>query len=153
VAAPRGSLLHQQAVTVAGIFTGLTLTSLVLILNSPGAFHTPLGPITGEEYFEFVITYIAIVSAMSSVATVAYLEIAGGISEIYSFLDSLGTALFLTSVFSFMGILPLILAPFTHIGAAVVLAFEVVLLTVYFVGRRLPPRARFRGPNAPNRPR
>ena len=133
----KGSVLHQQALTVMGFFTGLTLTSLVLILNAPGPFHAPIGPLSAEQYFELVTTYVAIVGAISSVAMVAFLEVAGGLARVYSFVDKLGTNLFLLSVFGFMGILPLVLAPFTRWGAGMVLGLEVVLLVVYFVGRRL----------------
>ena len=82
--------------------------------------------------------------ALSSVAIVAFMEVAGGMAKVYSFVDKLATTLFLISVFGFMGILPLLLAPFTRWGAGVVLLLEAVLLATYFVGRRLPvtdPRA------------
>lgn len=141
---PKGSVLHQQALTVMGLFTGLTLTSLVLILNSPEAFRVSIGPLSGPQYFETVTTYVAIVGALSSVAIVSFMEVAGGMAQVYSFIDKLGTTLFLISVFGFMGILPLLLAPFTRWGAGIVLSIEVVLLVTYFVGRRLPvtdPRA------------
>lgn len=140
----KGSVLHQQALTVMGLFTGLTLTSLVLILNSPGPFHAPIGPLSGPQYFEIVTTYVAIVGALSSVAIVSFMEVAGGMARVYSFIDKLGTTLFLISVFGFMGILPLLLAPFTRWGAGLVLLLEVILLVLYFIGRRLPvtdPRA------------
>lgn len=133
----KGSVLHQQALTVMGFFTGLTLTSLVLILDAPGPFHAPIGPLSGEQYFEVVTSYVAVVGAVSSVAMVAFLEVAGGMSRLHSFVDKLGTNLFLLSVFGFMGILPLVLAPFTRWGAVLVLGLEAVLLLVYFVGRRL----------------
>lgn len=134
----KGSVLHQQALTVMGLFTGLTLTSLVLILNSPRSFHAPIGPISGQQYFELVTTYVAIVGSLSSVAIVSFMEVAGGMAKVYSFTDKLGTTLFLISVFGFMGILPLLLAPFTRWGAGIVFVLEVVLLLTYFVGRRLP---------------
>ncbi len=136
----RGSVLHQQALIVSALFTGLTLTALVLILGSPGAFRVPLGPLSGEGYFETVVTYVAVVSAICSVSTLAFLEIAGGLSQTFSLLDKLGTTMFLTSVFGFMGILPLILSPFSRTGAGVVLLAEVVLLSLYFVGRRVRSR-------------
>lgn len=134
----KGSVLHQQALTVMGLFTGLTLTSLVLILNSPRSFHAPIGPISGQQYFELVTTYVAIVGSLSSVAIVSFMEVAGGMAKVYSITDKLGTTLFLISVFGFMGILPLLLAPFTRWGAGIVFVLEVVLLLTYFVGRRLP---------------
>ena len=147
----KGSVLHQQALSVMGFFTGLVLTSLVLILNSPGPFHVAIGPLSKEQYFELVTTYVAVVGVASSVAMIAFLEVAGGLSETYSFVDKLGTALFFVSVFGFMGVLPLLLVAFTRVGAGVVLALEVVLLVTYFVGRRIapaprPPRREARAP-------
>lgn len=133
----KGSVLHQQALTVMGFFTGLVLTSLVLILTAPGPFHTSIGPLSGQQYFQTVTTYVAVVGALSSVAMLAFLEIAGGMSPTYSFVDKLGTLLFFLSVFGFMGVLPLLLAAFTRWGAVVVLVLEVVLLSVYFLGRRI----------------
>ncbi len=135
MAETKGSILHQQALTVMGFFTGLILTSLVLILNSPGPFHTSIGPLSAQQYFETVTTYVAVVGAVSSVAMMAFLEVAGGMAGAYSFVDKLGTTLFFLSVFGFMGILPLLLVAFTKWGAVTVLALEVVLLLVYFVGR------------------
>jgi hypothetical protein len=141
-----GSLLHQQALTVCGLFTGLTLATLVLILNSPAAFHISIGPISGDQYFQIVITYVALLGATSSLSMLAYLEIAGGLAQKFSVLDSLGTTFFLVSVFGFMGVLPVLLAPFTPTGAAFVLAVELVLVGTYFVARRAPPSPKARAP-------
>ena len=135
-----GSVLHQQALTVSGLFTGLTLTVLVLILNSPGPYHVAIGPISGEHYFDLVVTYVALLGATNSVALLSYLEIAGGLAQKYSALDTLGTGFFLASVFGFLGVLPILLAPYTKYGALPVLVSEVVLVATYFVVRRLPPR-------------
>lgn len=143
-----GSLLHQQALTVSALFTGLTLTALVLILNSPRTFKIDFGPVPAGVFFEIVVTSVALLGVMSSLAMLAYLEIAGGMAETYSALDSLGTVFFLTSVFGFMGILPLLLAPFTPYGAGVILAIEIVLVSTYLVVRRR-PTARRRRPTAP----
>lgn len=134
---PQGSVLHQQALTVMGLFTGLSLTSLVLILNSPGFFERPVGPLSGPEYFQTIATFVALVGFLSSVALLAFLEVAGGMAPPYSFVDKFGTTVFFLSVFGFMGILPLILAPFTVGGAAVLLGVEIALLVTYFLGRIL----------------
>lgn len=138
MAIPKGSVLHQQALIVAGLFTGLTLTALVLVLSSPAAFRVAIGPLSGSEYLATVATYIAFVGSLSSVAMLMFLEIAGGLAQTFTLLDKLGTGFFLGSVFGFMGILPLLLVPFTRTGAAVVLGVEAALLTVYFVSRRVP---------------
>ncbi len=143
---PKGSLLHQQALTVMGFFTGLVLTSLVLILDSPGPFHVAIAGLSGPQYFEMLTTYVAVVGALSSVAMLAFLEVAGGMSAVYSFTDQLGTTLFLTSVFGFLGVLPLLLAPFTRWGALVVLLVEATLVGVYVLGRHARPVGRDRTP-------
>lgn len=146
----RGSLLHQQALTVSGLFTGLTLAALVLILNSPGPFHTPVGPVSGQTYFEILVTYVAFLGAANSVAMLAYLEIAGGMKEVFSALDTLGTAFFLLSVFGFMGVLPLLLAPFSRSGAIVIFVLEVVMVSTWLLVRRInPSTSRRRDPGLP----
>lgn len=130
-----GSVLHQQALTALGFFLGLTLTALVLILNSPAAFHAPWGPLSGGEYFQTIVTYVAMVGGVSSVGLLCFLEVGGGLAPKRGFVDKLGTTLFFLSVFGFMGVLPLLLSPFTQYGALLVLAVEVALATIYFVGR------------------
>jgi hypothetical protein len=132
-----GSVLHQQALTALGFFMGLTLTSLVLILNAPGAFHAPLGPLSGEQYFQTVVTYVGMVGAVSSVGLLSFLEVGGGLSPRGGFVDKLGTTLFFLSVFGFMGVLPLLLSPFSRDGAGIVLGAELILSGVYFIGRRV----------------
>ena len=130
-----GSVLHQQALTALGFFLGLTLTSLVLILNAPAAFHAPLGPLSGGQYFQTVVTYVALVGGISSVGLLCFLEVGGGLAPRRGFVDKLGTTLFFLSVFGFMGVLPLLLSPFTQYGAVLVLVVELLLAGVYFVGR------------------
>lgn len=131
-----GSVLHQQALSVMGFLTGLVLTALVLILNTPKAFQVAIGPLSGDQYFQILSTYVATVGVVSASAMVAFLEVAGGLSKPFSFVDKLGTALFFLSVFGFMGALPLILVAFTVTGAGIVLTLELVLNSLYFLGRR-----------------
>ncbi|MFZ1023641.1 MAG: hypothetical protein WAN87_05860 [Thermoplasmata archaeon] len=130
-----GSVLHQQALTALGFFMGLTLTSLVLILDTPGPFHAPLGPLSGEQYFQTVVTYVGIVGAVTSVGLLSFLEVGGGLSPRGGFVDKLGTTLFFLSVFGFMGVLPLLLSPFSRDGAVIVLGVELILSGIYFIGR------------------
>lgn len=133
-----GSVLHQQALTVMGFFGGLTLTALVLILNSPAEFHKGIGPVTGSMYFQLVTTYVAGVGAISTIGLVAFLEVGSGMLPKFSRVDQYATGLFLVSVFGFMGILPVLLLPYTPGGALGILVIEVVLLVTYFVLRRDP---------------
>jgi hypothetical protein len=147
-----GSVLHQQALTALGFFMGLTLTSLVLILNTPGSFHAPIGPLSGEQYFQTIVTYVAIVGAVSSVGLLCFLEVGGGLSLKGGFVDKLGTTLFFLSVFGFMGVLPLLLSPFTEYGAIFMLVLEVLLLGIYFVGRRFSEHSSHTGLEPPKGP-
>lgn len=130
-----GSILHQQALTALGFFMGLTLTSLVLILNAPVAFHVRFGPLSGDDYFQTIVSYVASVGAVSSVGLLCFLEVGGGLAPPKGFVDRLGTLLFFLSVFGFLGVLPLLLSPFTEYGAGTVLSLEVVLASIYFGGR------------------
>jgi hypothetical protein len=136
-----GSVLHQQALTAMGIFMGLTLTALVLILNAPRSFHVPIGPLSPVQYFQTVATYVATVGAVSAVGLLAFLDVGGGLSEKGGFVDRLGTTFFFGSVFGFLGVLPLLLAPFTEYGAAILLVLEAVSMGVYFIGRRSSDRS------------
>jgi hypothetical protein len=136
-----GSVLHQQALTAMGIFMGLTLTALVLILNAPRSFHVPIGPLSPVQYFQTVATYVATVGAVSAVGLLAFLDVGGGLSKKGGFVDRLGTTFFFGSVFGFLGVLPLLLAPFTEYGAAILLVLEVVSMCVYFIGRRSSDRS------------
>ncbi len=140
MAASVGSVLHQQALTVSGLFTALTFTALVLILNSPGPFHTAIGPVSGHEYFGVLVTYVALLGAMSSMAMLSFLEIGGGMVAKFTPLDTLGTAFFLISIFGFMGVLPLLLVPFVEDGAGIVLVAELIMVVTYFAIRKLPSR-------------
>ena len=137
----QGSVLHQQALTALGFFMGLTLTALVLILDATASFRVALGPLSGEEYFQIVVTFVAIVGGLSSVGVVSFLDVGGGLSQKGGFVDQFGTTVFFLSVFGFMGILPLLLAPFTRVGAVVVLVVEVVLVATYLTGRSLSTRS------------
>jgi len=134
-------VLHQQGLSALGFLLGLILTSLVLILNNPSAFRVPFGSLTGEQYFETLVTYVAVVGVVSGVGVLAFLDVGGGLSQTRGFVDRFGTVLFFLSVFGFMGTLPLILAPFTRYGATVVLVLELTLVGTYAIGRRLSERS------------
>jgi hypothetical protein len=147
-----GSVLHQQAITVLGLFTGFSLTALVLLLSAPRTFQVPFGTLSGVEYFQLLVTYVALVGSVCSVGALMMVEVAGGLAELYSVLDQLATTLYVISVIAFVLILPLLLVPFTASGAGVVFLAEVVLLTLYFVARRIPLSARARARLQERRP-
>lgn len=128
---------------MTGLFTGLTLTALVLILSSPKDFEVPFGSLSGTVYFQIVATYVALLGVASSVAMLSFLEIAGGMMQTLTPIDTFGTVFFFVTVFGFLGALPLLLAPFTSSGATTVLLGEVgVLLTWAYVRRfRSAPRS------------
>jgi hypothetical protein len=128
-----GSLLHQQGVTVLGLLTGFMMTALVLILGSPGAFHAPIGAINGDEYFEILTTYVGVVGVVSIVGIVGLTQVGAGWSKLGSRVDQFAYTCFLIGLFGFTGALPLLLAPFTRVGAAIVLAVAVALFLTFSI--------------------
>ena len=126
-----GSLLHQQGVTVMGLLTGFMMTALVLILGSPGAFSSPIGPLSGAAYFQVLCTYVGLVGVVSIVGIVAMTEVGTGYAQLGSMVDKFGYTCFLVSLYGFTGALPLLLAPFTKVGSIVVLLVAVVLFLAY----------------------
>lgn len=132
MAKSEGSLLHQHGVTVMGLLTGFMMTALVLILGSPVAFHSAIGPVSGEDYFQVLSTYVGVVGAVSIVGIVALTEVGAGRAKLGSRVDKFGYTCFLLSLFGFTGALPLLLAPFTKFGAAIVLTVAVLLFLAYF---------------------
>jgi hypothetical protein len=125
------SALHQQGLTVLGLLTGFMITTLVLILGSPGSFHSSIGPISGADYFQLLATYVALVGVVSVIGMIALLEVSTGWAKVSSRVDQFGYTCFLLSLFGFIGALPLLLAPFTEYGAAIVLVAAVLLLGIY----------------------
>ncbi len=126
------SVLHQQALLVMGLFTGFALTALVVIMQSPRTFHVAVWPLSAQGYFETLTTTIALVGSVCIFGVLAAMEVAGGIAEIGSGLDKFGYACFLIGLFGLVAVLPLLLLPFTRIGAVTVIASEIILLVVYF---------------------
>jgi hypothetical protein len=127
-----GSELHQQALVVMGFFTGFSITALVVIMQASRSFHVPLGPLSAGEYFETLISTIALVDVVSVFGILATMEVAGGIAALGSGTDRFGYACFLIGLFGLVAVFPLLLFPFTSAGAAIVLVAEAILLTVYF---------------------
>lgn len=80
---------------------------------------------------------MAIVGAMSSVAIVSFMEVAGGMAKVQLYRQARNHAVPHQRLW-LHGDPSLLLAPFTRWGAGIVLLLEVILLATYFVGRRPP---------------
>ena len=61
------------------------------------------------------------------------MEVAAGLAEEESVVDKFGFACFLIGFFGLVGLLPLLLLPFTRIGSAILVGLEIILLIIYFV--------------------
>lgn len=116
-----------------GFFTGFAFTSLVIIIQSPSAFHFAVWPFSPSGYFQFLITFIAGIGAVCIIGVLSVMEVAGGIAERGSPLDNFGYAAFVIALAGFVVVLPLLLIPFTKYGAAVLSVLEAVLLLAYFL--------------------
>jgi len=128
----RESVLHQQALIVTGFFSGFALTALVVIIQAPTAFHVAVGPLSADEYFQALTTSIAVVASICVFGVLAAMEMAAGLAEEGSAIDKFGFACFLTGLFGLVGVLPLLLLPFSHVGSVILIGLEIILLFVYF---------------------
>lgn len=116
-----------------GFFTGFAITSLVVIMQSPATFKVAVWPFSAEEYFNALITSIALVATVCTFGVLSTMEVAGGMAERHSILDRFGYTCFFVGLFGLVAITPLLLIPFTEIGATLVFGVEVILLIAYFL--------------------
>lgn len=138
---------HQQNVLVMGVLGGIAFTALVLVIQSKSDFYkSAIGFSSPHYYLAFLMTSLAVVSflsIMSSVISMAILTYPEG--DLVS-LSWFGRLLFKLSIVGFGYLMPLLIYPFSIVGASVVFALDFAVLTIY--GGIL--RFKRRGPPAKN---
>jgi len=121
------SPFHQQVLLVNGFLGGIAFTGLILVLTDPNNFQPAIFKQYAVIYFYFLIAILAGSSALCVLSSLAEMQIAGGMVLPGSSTEWFGT---LTSTFGFMGFglaLPMLIFPFTIVGASVVLLMEATL--------------------------
>lgn len=98
----RSSALHQQALIVIGFFGGFAITALVETMRSQTTFHVAVWPLSPDEYFELLITVIAIVSSSCIFGSLSVMEVAGGTTAVGSQLDTFVYVCFLMASLDYL---------------------------------------------------
>ena len=118
---------------VMGFFAGFSITVLVVIMQSPTTFRVPEGFLSGEEYFQILISVISSVSVVCIFSLLSAMEVAGGNAQRGSNLDRFGYICFMIGLFGLVVTVPLLLIPYSEAGALIVFVLELILLFMYFV--------------------
>jgi|SRR5208282_1547054 len=121
------SLLHQQQLLLVGFLGGIAFTALVLVLQEQRIFEVAVWPFTSTEYFDLLIILIAMTSSACIFSSFALTGIVGAVTPSER-LRRFAIACLIIGLCGLLIVLPLLLLIFTKIGAAVIFAFEVVLL-------------------------
>lgn len=119
-----------------GFFAGFSITALVVIMQSPAAFHVSIGILSADVYFRSSRRRSLSWPASESSAP-GHDGSHRGLAPVGGRLDRFAYARFLIALFSLVSVLPLLLPPFTALGAAVFLVAEVILLAISFGDWRL----------------
>ncbi|MDA4127002.1 MAG: hypothetical protein OK452_07345 [Thaumarchaeota archaeon] len=123
--------IHEQSLSTAGFLGGISFTGLVLVLSSASTFNTPVWIIPAEGYFVIVATSLAITSTLFIVASLSMQQVASGTADIDSPKADFAVYCFLLGVLGFLIDLPLLLVPFTTVGAVAVVVVEIILAYSY----------------------
>lgn len=121
---------HQNMIQVIGFLGGLIFTALVLILQFPDKYRVAFWFIPAQFYFELLVTIMALAGAISVFTSLVLAETASGLYPTTGKLGSLVRILVPLTVELFMMILPMVLWPFTKVGAAVSFGAMIVLLAI-----------------------
>ena len=115
-------------VILAGFFGGLALTALVLILQaSPNPFEQPVSFLTAGEFFTILVVLFALMVVLCVFASIVKIDVASKKSSPLSAHARRGNNALAGAFFVLLVALPLLLVPFTVVGAAGVGVIEIIL--------------------------
>lgn len=103
-----------------------------MIIQAPRAFDVAIGPLSADEYFQALTTSIAIAASVCIFGVLAAMEVAGGLAGEGSAIDKFGYGCFLAGLFGLVGVIPLLLLPFSQLGSLILTGLEIFLLIIYF---------------------
>ena len=118
---------------VAGFLGALGVTALVLILQSPKAFQEPEWFLNKHEFSAILVVLLALLIVFSVFTAVEEVDIASGSRPKDSPSAKFGTFTLYGAWIALMVVLPLLLVPFTPLGAMgiAVAEFVMFLLALY----------------------
>lgn len=118
---------------VAGFLGALGVTALVLILQSPKAFQEPEWLLNKHEFSAILVVFLALLIVFSVFTAVEEVDIASGSRSEDSPSAKFGTFTLYGAWITLMIVLPLLLVPFTRLGAVgiAIVEFVMFLLALY----------------------
>jgi hypothetical protein len=120
---------------VAGFLGALGVTALVLILQSPNAFQEPEWFLNKHEFSAILVVLLALLIVFSVFTAVEEVDIASGSRSRDSPSAKFGTFTLYGAWITLMIVLPLLLVPFTPLGAMGVAIVEFVMFLVALCAR------------------
>ena len=129
------TMLRQQQILVASVLGSISLAVLVFTLGSARAFsHEELG-LTPHVFYALLVTMIGGMSATCIMAAFAMSGEAGGLED-YPGLGRFGEVCLGVGLLGTLVVLPLLVLPFTFLGASALALLEGVLLAAFVASRR-----------------
>lgn len=128
-------LLRQQQLVVACVLGSISLAVLVFTLGSAKAFSRDELTLSSHIYYALLVTIIGGISATCIMAGFAMSGEAGGLEE-GSKMGRFGEVCLGLGLLGTLFVLPLLVLPFTLLGATALAALEAVLAIGFLLSRR-----------------
>jgi len=125
---------HQ--LLVAGFIGGFGLAALVLILQNAKPFEKQEWFISAHDYFVLLVVILAVMIAASVFSSTVEIDIAGGVHHWSSAYGEMGQNLLILAFICVCVSMPLLILPFTRVGAGVVAVAEVLMLVAVALADR-----------------
>jgi len=120
---------------VAGFLGALGVTALVLILQSPKAFQEPEWLLNKHEFSAILVVLLALLIVFSVFTAVEEVDIASGSRSGDSLSAKFGNLTLYGAWIALMIVLPLLLVPFTPLGAGGIATVEFIMLLIALYAR------------------
>jgi hypothetical protein len=124
------SPFHEQVLLVNGFLGGIAFTGLILVLTDPSTFQPAIFKQWAVIYFYVLIAILAGSSALCILASLAEMQLAGGMVLPGSSTELFGTITSTLGLMGFGAALTMLIFPFTPTGAGLVFLMEVILWIV-----------------------
>lgn len=118
----------KNTLTIAGVLAGLTLTTMILIIENRNAFTPPSWlHLQHNDYTEFLISGMALVSIFFIISAAHYSIIATFGSRVSKSHRSVNDTVFLAGFAGLMVMIPVVVGSFSTIGMLVIVVIEIAI--------------------------
>jgi hypothetical protein len=123
---------YEQAIPVSGFLGGLTFTAMTVLIQSKDKFSSPITifPLLSLDYYQILIAAMAVISVLFITSAVGMINIASGIRSKGTYVTTMDLLMTL-GFYGLLIFLPMIVIPFSVIGAAIVITIEIIYITIF----------------------